>query len=182
MKKISAVSILLLLAGCSGSERMQEKVRKPNFKPRKNAVLIIIRERSFPIGGPISNYLDRKFIGESRAKSYFAAAVKPGWHYVIAESEKIMAVRIRFRAGRIYYLNQNISSGAWDKNSALSILNRVEAEKSIKECEFIRYNRKKPGPYLDKTKYFQIIEEYGIKAKKEPDDYKVFLKYRGYRP
>ena len=102
MKKISAVCILLLLAGCDSSQRMKETSRKPKFKPRKKAVLVIIRERSFPVGGPINNYLDRKFIGESRTKTYFAAAVRPGWHYVIAEAENIMAVRMRFRAGRIW--------------------------------------------------------------------------------
>lgn len=182
MKLISAVFILLMLAGCGTSTKMKESAGKPNFKPGKNAMLVIIRARPFPIAGPISNYLDNKFIGESGTKTYFSAMVKPGLHYVIAKAEDITVVRMNFKAGRIYYLSQDISSGAWDKNSALSVLSRTEAQKSISECEYIQYNRKNPGANLDSSAYRQSIKDYSIKAKKNPEKYRPFLNYQGYKP
>ncbi|MBN2401149.1 MAG: hypothetical protein JXN64_02000 [Spirochaetes bacterium] len=182
MKIISAVFILLLFAGCGSSSNMKEVSRKPNLNPGKNAMLVIIRARPFPIMGPVNNYLDSKFIGETRTKTYFSTIVKPGLHYVIAEGEDISAVRMNFKAGRIYYLYQDISSGAWDKNRALSVLTRAEAQKSMSECDYIQYNKKNPGASLSAAKYKQSIKEYNEKAKKNPEDYRPFFKYQGYKP
>ncbi|MFH0977451.1 MAG: hypothetical protein V1874_16855 [Spirochaetota bacterium] len=189
MKRILAVfilSMLALLAGlaaCGSSSNMKESSRKPNFNPGKNsATLVIIRARPFPIVGPISNYLDNRFIGETTTKTYFSTLVKPGLRYVIADAENLTVIRMNFRAGRIYYLYQDISSGAWDKNSALSVLTRTEALKQMNGCEYIQYDNKKPGANLDAARYAQSVKEYHVKAKKNPDDYKPYLNYAGYAP
>ncbi len=182
MKIISSVFIISLLAGCASKPPMKAVTQKPDFNPGKNAMLVIIRARPFPIAGPINNYLDNKFIGETRTKTYFSTIVKPGYHYIIAEAENITIVRMNFKKGMVYYLYQDISSGAWDKNDVLSVLSKIEAEKSMSECEYIQYNKKNPGADINSAKYVQSVKEYNIKFKKSPNDYKSFLSYQGYKP
>jgi hypothetical protein len=182
MKKILGIFILSLLAGCSSRPPIKAVVQKPDFKPGKNAMLVIIRARPFPIAGPISNYLDNKYIGETRTKTYFSTIVKPGLHYVITDSENITVVRMNFKKGMVYYLYQDISSGAWDKNGPLSVLTGTEAQKSMSECEYIQYNNKNPVADLKPANYAKSVKDYQIDVKKKPDKYKSFLNYPGYNP
>jgi hypothetical protein len=182
MKRILAVFNLLLLAEYATASNMKAGVQKPNFNPGKNAALVIIRARPFPIAGPIYNYLDNKFIGETITKTYFSTIVKPGLHYVIAETENLTVVRMNFKKGMIYYLYQDLSSGFWDKNNALSVMSHTEAQKSMSECEYIQYNKKNPGANLAPARYAQSIKDYNIKVKKNPEDYKSFLNYQGCKP
>ncbi len=182
IKIIACIFILILLTGLAADSPMKEVKRKPNLNPGKNAILVIIRARPFPIAGPINNYLDGKFIGETRTKTYFSTVVKPGMHYIIAEAEDLTTVRMNFKRGMIYYLYQDISSGYWDKNNALSVLNRTEAKKSMNECGYLQLNKKSHKPDLAPAIYAQAVKDYNIKVKKNPNDYKPFLNYKGYKP
>jgi hypothetical protein len=182
MKIISGIIVLLLMTVSLAETTTKEVRHKPNLNPGKNAMLVIIRARPFPIGGPIYNYLDGKFIGETRAKTYFFTVVKPGLHYLITEAENISIVRMNFKKGMIYYIYQDITSGFWDKNKSLSLLNSTEAQKSMSECEYIQLNKKNPGADLAPDVYTQAVKDYNIKVKKDPDYYKSFLNYQGFRP
>jgi hypothetical protein len=182
MKRILTVFIFFLFAGYGIASDTKAGGQKPNLNPGKNAVLVIIRARPFPIAGPIYNYLDNKFIGETRTKTYFFTIVKPGLHYVIAEAENLTVVRMNFKKSMVYYLYQDISSGFWDKNNALSVINRAEAQKSMSECEYIQYSKNNSRANITPAIYKQCVNDYNIKVKKNPDDYKSFLNYQGYKP
>ena len=53
-----------------------------------NAKLVIYRGTSFGFAVKLDNYLDEKFIGQTKGKSFFITTVEPGEHYVIASGEK----------------------------------------------------------------------------------------------
>ena len=181
MKKLLVVFILLhILTGCAATHMIVAD-KKPDLSVKNNATLVIVRDQTLPVI-VIWNYLDNKLIGETKGKMYFIARVRPGLHYVIAESENITVVQMNFEAGKVYYIHQDIWPGGWRANTGLSVLSQTEAVKAMKDCEYWEYNPKNPGKDIDPDKYSQGVKDYNIDVQKNPVAYKPFLQYPGYNP
>jgi hypothetical protein len=160
---------------------MMVVAQKPDFNSESNAMLVIIRNQTLPVI-VIWNYLDNKLIGETKGKMYFVTKVSPGLHYVIAKSENTTVIQMDFKAGKAYYLHQDIWPGFWRANTGLSVMSQIEAANAMNDCEYWEYNLKNTGEDLDPAKYEQGIKDYNADLKKNLIAYKSFLEHPGYNP
>ena len=72
---------IFILSGCAASYMIAPE-RKPYLKARTDkAILVVIRDISFGFAIVFQHYLDGKFIGETKGKTYFITYVDPGPHY-----------------------------------------------------------------------------------------------------
>lgn len=181
-KMIVAVFGIILISGCATTQ-MNTSLPKPAIVPDPDAAtLVIIRDTSF--GGAIgfSHYLDRKFIGETKANSYFLSKVPPGHHYVVISTENTCVADFEFQPGKVYYLREGIAMGMWRaRTSGFSGLTPLEAEEAINSCSYWQYD---PGTGafedMHETDYQIAIDGYEADKKENPESYKEILSYQGF--
>jgi hypothetical protein len=180
MKKLFAVFLLLFVfAGCS-AKHMLVVDKKSDIKSGKDATLVIVGDKFFGPAETIRNYLDNKLIGEIKSKTYFVTKVSPGQHYVVAAVGNVTVYQMNFKAGKVYFLRQDVWPGFWKANAGYSAMTKDEALKAIKECEYREYDKNNPGEDIDPATYAKGINDYNLDVKKRPDEYKPFIEYQGY--
>ncbi len=183
--KLSALSSLILLSlvviACHGGMNMIMKDTKPALAPKKDkALLVIIRTTSFGAGYIVSNYLDGKMIGQTQHKAYFITEVKPGKHYLVSQADNKDAVRVNFEAGRIYFLQQGIYPG-WNATSRFTVMTLDEFKLQLPEAVFYVLDTQNPGKDMDAKDYKEAIDDFEKESKGDPDRYKSFTGYKGYK-
>ena len=87
-KFLLIASVSVLLSSCGGLSMIEKDVPTEIKADPDNAKLVIYRGTSFGFAVKLDNYLDEKFIGQTKGKSFFITTVEPGEHYVIASGEK----------------------------------------------------------------------------------------------
>ena len=180
MKKILLIFLLLFFLGGCSAAHMVAVDKKPDFTSGNDATLVIVRDIFAGKAITVWNYLDGKLIGETKGYTYFIANVSPGLHYVVSESENNTVVQMDFKAGKVYFLRQDIWMGWWRANAGYSVLNKEEALEAIKDCEYWEYDKSNPGEDMNQSEYDQAIKDYHIDVKDKPEEYKPFLEYPGY--
>lgn len=181
MKKFIVILFLApFFIGCAATHMLVTE-KKPDLSSDPNAAtLVIIRDVFLGRAIAVWNYVDGKLIGETKGYTYFITKVKPGKHYVIAESENVTTVQIDFKPNKKYYLRQDIWMGMWRARTGYSVYSSDEAAVAMGKCEFWEYDKNNPGEDLPKEKYEQAIKDYEIGLKNDPKGYKPFLEYPGY--
>jgi hypothetical protein len=178
----SFVAMLFLLGACVAGTHMIAKDTKPALatKPDK-AVLVIIRTTSFGWGSVVTNYLDGKLIGQTEGKSYFMTAVAPGTHYLIADAGNKDTARMRFEAGRIYFLNQAVHPGYHNVTTHYAPMTLEEAKREITEATYYVYDTQKPGKDLSEKDLKEAKADFEKANKEDPAHHKDVSGYKGYK-
>jgi len=125
------------------------------------AALVITRTTNF--GGAIEfkTYLNKKFIGSTRAKSYFAKLnIEPGQQFVSAWGENGSAVNVNFEPGKVYFLQHNVSMGFWKARVVLEALNAKRLDGGdLKGCTFYEFDGGSAIPDLTDVEFNDVIKD-----------------------
>lgn len=135
------------------------------------------------IGGGIvfTNYLDGKFIGETKGNTYIVSPVDPGSHYVVVATENTAAARIDFEPGKTYCLREGVTMGVWKaRTSGFSPLMEEEAKTAIQSCAYWEYDPATGAEDMNPEHYKTAIDEYEADVTENPDAYKAMLEYKGF--
>jgi Protein of unknown function (DUF2846) len=175
------VAFIFIISGCATSHMIApERKLDPKARPDK-ATLVIIRDTSFGFAIVFWHYLDGKFIGETKGKSYFVTNVNPGPHYIMVSTENTAVAHFDFKPGKIYYLQEGVIMGMWRaRTSGFWPLNPQEAAEAMKACAYWEYDPNTKGEDMDAKLYQQAIADYQMEVKQNPDGYKALLNYDGY--
>lgn len=181
MKRILIILIaIFLFTGCATTQMLRPETL-PDFSPKKDtAILVIIRD--YFIGNAIVfwNYLDTKFIGETKGNTYFVTEVTPGEHYVICSTENTAVALLNFEPGKRYFLREGVTMGLWRaRTSGFSPMTSQEATKAIEDCTYLELDPNLSFPDMDPELYKTAIEEYHTGVKEDPEGYKTMVEYRG---
>jgi len=181
MKRIVLMMVCIaLVTGCATTQMLKPD-QPPELAANPDTALLVIVRDAF-IGSAIVfwNYLDGKFIGETKGKTYFLTHVPPGEHYVVAATENTGIAHLNFEAGKRYFLRQGIAMGLWRaRTSGFYPMTAEDAQKSIRNCTYLELDPSKPFPDMEPALYQKAIDEYEADVKKNPGGYKELLQYRG---
>jgi hypothetical protein len=172
--------LCFLFASC-GEFYMLKQETRPEIKPSDTkAKLVIVRGTSFGFAVKIDNFLDGKFIGQTKGKSYFITEVDPGTHYIIGAAENNSCARLNFEAGKIYYLLQAIYPGIMFARTGFIAQKPEEADKDIAECKYLIIDPAKKAEDMKKADYDKTAADFDREAKEDPGRHKDVLEYKGY--
>ena len=182
------LTVPVILSACGAkmqSDHMLYQNPKPPILINKNqAVLVIVRTTPWGSGYLINFYIDGKFIGQTKGKSYFITSVAPGTRYLVADiwEGNMDKVRINFDAGRVYFINQLLYYAYPKARIGFNPMTVEEAMKAINdsECEYRIYDVKNPGWDMSEEYFEKTKTEYEKDVKELPSRYEDILKYRGY--
>ena len=182
MKKLFAVlAVVCFFSSCTATSMIAPE-RQPNLAPSANKATVVIIRDAF-IGTPIVfwNYVDGKFIGETKGKTYIVTQVAPGKHYLVVTTENTAVAQIDFKPGRIYYLREGIAMGIWRaRTSGFSPMSPQEAKEAMNSCTYWEVDPKNNIGDIDSKLYEQAIADYHIEVKQNPEGFKDILQYQGY--
>jgi hypothetical protein len=99
----------------------------------------------------------------------------------MSRAENIDTVRLRFEAGRIYFLQQGIYPG-WNAAARFSPMTPDEAKQEIREASYLVYDMRKPGSDLPEKDYDRAKDDFEKENSEDPTQHKEVLDYRGYKP
>ena len=100
------VTVLATLTGCALKAPHMRPATSGAISPDPAAATVVFVRHSI-LGGAITSVIattQGRFLGESQAKSYFAAKLPPGEHLLVSWSESTPALRATLAAGMIYYV------------------------------------------------------------------------------
>ena len=182
-KMILLAACIFILSGCATSYMIAPD-RKPDLKPSSDqATLVIMRSTSFGFAIVFWHYLDGKFIGETKGKTYFVTKVKPGPHYVMVTTENTAVAHFDFKPGQIYYLNEGVLMGVWRaRSSGFWPATPQEVSQALSSCNYWEYDPSKKADDMDPKLYQQAIADYQAELKQKPESFKAILEYDGVRP
>ncbi len=182
------------LSACGGYH-MIAKDDKPAIASKSGkAMLVIIRPTKWggsvgtiTIGGGhiVTNYLDAKMIGQTHGKSYFITEVKPGTHYIMAQSENIAVARLHFEAGKIYILQQLLFPGFNPlkkvPRTGFAPMTADDFVKEIKDADYLVYDTAHPGEDMSQKDFQEAKADFEREVKEDPARHKDTLGYKGYK-
>jgi hypothetical protein len=178
---IVLVSFLSVTAG--GSFVMEESDSTPIITPVEDkALLVFMRTTSFSFSLLVDNYVDGKWIGQTRKKSCFQTEIEPGEHFVQCghKGKWVRTEKLPFEAGRIYFLKQIICKGPpFTVCIAIDTMGVGEAREQLPECHYYVQGKKR-GKDLKEDVYKDALEEFAEESKEDPDRHRNVTEYRGY--
>lgn len=171
-KSIIALTVLAAFFGC-GDEYMLKVENKPEIHLDQSKATIVIF-RSTSLGGPkeIYNYIDSKYIGTTKGKSFFITTAEPGTHYIVADAENKACAKITLEANKVYYLNQQIYMGVMSARTGFSGSNPEEFEKEKSEMDFFVVNSNQAPPSVDAKDLEKAIADFNEENGKDPERFK----------
>ncbi len=181
MRRVLLMTVCIVwLAGCSTTQMLRpEKPPELAAKP-DSALLVIVRDAWIGNAIVFWNYLDGKFIGETKGKTYFVTQVPAGDHYVVGTTENTAVAQFDFQPGRKYFLRQGVSMGLWRaRTSGFHPMTAAEAQQAIQGLTYLQLDTTKEFPDMDPALYKQAVDEYHTGIKENPEGYKDLLEYRG---
>jgi hypothetical protein len=191
---LAAVFLTPLFLGACGGYHMITRDAKPSDYAVKSqkATLVIIRSTNWSgsVGtitiGPghiVTNYLDKKMIGQTRGKSYFVTEVKPGTHYIMAQSQNTAVARLNFETGKVYVLQQllfpSLNPFKDIPRTGFTPMNTQDFMKEIKDSDFLVYDKAHPGDDLPQKDFQEAKDDFEKEAKEDPGRHKDTLHYKG---
>ena len=125
------------------------------------AVLVIGRTTTFGGGVNIENYLDKKFIGTTKGRSFFVSSVEPGLHHVTARAENTETVLLNFEPDKTYYLLNAIRMGVIFARTKYYLMNAQEFYNDMDgTCNFYEADKSSPGADLSDEEFTYIVDKY----------------------
>lgn len=184
IKKILLFTVFIsLLSGCATSYMIAPE-HKPDLKASSDqATLVIMRNTIFGTAIVFWHYLDGKFIGETKGKTYFVTKVKPGPHYLMVSTENTAVAHFDFKPGKIYYLNEGVLMGIWRaRTSGFWPATPQEVADALASCNYWEYDQSKKADDMDANLYQKAIADYQAEVKEKPENFKAILNYDGVTP
>jgi hypothetical protein len=184
MKRNALLTILVfcfIFTSCS-SYKMRKTDQAPNFNADpKGSILIIARAVLYAMAAPITNYIDGKAIGQTRGQTYFITKVDPGIHYLIAQGDNTEVIKMDFKQGRLYLLEQYVYSNFFSgQRTGYVPMIRKDLEWFLQKCDYVEYDHSDPIPDLDAAALDKVKREAETKMKEDPAAYQQFLGYEGF--
>ena len=166
-------AIPVFLVACGGPQHMITKDVNAHLAIKPNKAVLVIGTTTSGLRA-FDFYIDGKMIGQTKGKSFFITDVEPGMRYVMARAEKISTEKIKFEAGRIYFL-------AWDSRIAFAPLTLDEGLNMMSESDrvYLEYNIQNPGKDLSQKDYQEAINVFAEEVRVDPKSHKKFLEYTG---
>jgi hypothetical protein len=172
--------LTLILGACGGIHMVKQDVKPPlAVKPGK-AVLVIMRTGSFYGDSDIKNYLDGKYIGGNKDNCYFLTDVKPGTHYLTADGGNKDTVRMKFEAGRIYFLRQGVAPGVFRSFTQYFPMTLEDALHEAQAIDYMVYDTRHPENDLSKEDYENEKKDFDEQIKKDPSHRRDVVQYKGF--
>jgi hypothetical protein len=182
MKKIFALlAVVFIFSGCAATSMMAPE-RQPNLALDANKATVVIVRDAF-MGNAIVfwNYIDGKFIGETKGKTYIVTQVNPGKHYLVVTTENTAVAQIDFKPGRIYYLREGIAMGIWRaRTSGFSPMTPQEAKEAMNSCTYWEVDPKSSIGDMDPKLYEKAIADYHVEVQQNPEGFRDILQYQGH--
>jgi len=109
-RAVLVVSVMVA-AGCGGPAHMVRTETAPRVQDVRpvagKAAVVIARTVSKGFNVEFFNYVDRRFIGVTKGRSFFVTnSVEPGRRIFISSASNIDALKIDFKAGKVYCIQQ----------------------------------------------------------------------------
>lgn len=175
-----AVSLCLLIVSCGGFYMLRKEPPPDISADESTATLVIYRGTAFGAAVRIDNFLDNKFIGQTRGKSYFITRVDPGTHYIIGASENNACAKIDFEAGKVYYLLQAIYPGMMFARTGFVGSNPEDFEKDLPKLSYFKCCTDDELPTMDEADYQETVADHEEELKKDPDRHEDTVNIKGY--
>ena len=190
---VTVFSAMVFLIGCGGYHMITQDPKPPIHGTKSGkATLIIIRPTNWggstgaiTIGGGhvISNYLDKKMIGQTRGKCFFVTEVKPGSHYIMAVSQNTAVARLNFEAGKTYILQQllfpSLNPFKNIPRTSFTPMTTKDFQKENKDADFLVYDTQHPGDDMQDKDFQEAKRDFEKEVKEDPGRHKDTLQYRG---
>ncbi len=163
---------LVVLSGCSLNNMVQmadcPDVRGITPPPGKAALVVAqtMSEENYDLedNPNIDNFLDGKFIGRLRNKSFFITTVEPGRHYVVANSEGYETILLDFEPGRTYCLEQEKRMGYALPRTTYVLVKADRLYNDLKgKGACYKPDVQNPGRDLDEDTYAEVKAAYAKK-------------------
>ena len=180
-KTLALLAVVFILSGCAATSMIAPE-RQPNLSPSVDkATVVIIRDAFMGNAIVFWNYIDGKFIGETKGKTYIVTQVNPGKHYLVVTTENTAVAQIDFKPGRIYYLREGIAMGIWRaRTSGFSPMTPQEAKEAMNSCTYWEVDPKSSIGDMDPKLYEKAIADYHLEVQQNPEGFRDILLYQGY--
>lgn len=111
------------------AKRFITEINKANIYLYRNKINSDIRM-------PIS--LDGKVIAQTTPRTYLKLTVDPGLHELASEQGNFSSLTIYTKAGKNYFVLQEIISGITTTGANLQEVSEAEGRRGVRECKLIR--------------------------------------------
>lgn len=137
-----AVVATVALSGCASVPMAdhQADVRAKTFAPPTDgkANLYVYRNEVFGGAVKLTLVLDDKVIGDTGPNTYVLRQISPGKHTLVSKSENDAKLALDAKAGRNYFVWQEVKMGLFSPRTALHEVDAATGEKGVRECELIK--------------------------------------------
>lgn len=150
-KRLCVVLMVVMAAlslSCGGSKYMikQQPDVSKGYEANSCRVVFIRPVRVGFAVTPVIITSEGKYLGESIAKSYFAASLPAGKYTFIVDGENTHALKANLKAGKTYYVRLLVHFGTWSPRFHLVAYRPgaelwEEKDKFIADCEFYMPDR-----------------------------------------
>ncbi len=106
------------------------------MEARENEALVVFVRPAFM--GKVIKFkvsADGTPIGWTRGKQYFFKYFQPGPVSFLSKAENKAEIKIDLKAGKTYYIKQDISMGFLKARNKLKLLSVAEGEKAVAKCK-----------------------------------------------
>jgi len=143
MKKVVmlfASLFIVLLSGCASvpMASLDMDAKAKNFTPLPHkAAIFIYRNEVFGAAIPLALSVNGQILGQTAAKTYYRLNVKPGRYTITSMAENVSEMDLHVKAGRSYYVWQEVKMGMWAAGSHLQEVDESTGQKGVAESKLI---------------------------------------------
>jgi len=111
-------------------------LRAKNLKPSRGRALVYIVRPGF-IGKPFARdiFVDGKKVGSNCGGQYIYFISKPGTRTLKTKGDNTAELKIKFKSGKIYFIEQTVSPGLMKGIMGFKQLSQSEGKKKLNECQ-----------------------------------------------
>lgn len=180
-RTIIGLGLVLMITSCGGFFMLIKKEQPNEIQPTEGkATLVIYRGTSFGWAVKIDNFLNEKFIGQTKGKSYFITVADPGQYYLIGASENNSCAKLNLEAGKVYYLLQAIYPGFMFARTGFVGSNPDDFQKDKPDLTFFECCTGDDLPTIDKDTYEVTIADHEEEMKNDPERHEDTSNLKGY--
>ena len=148
MKKQKLISVFFLffvcmiLFSCAGTmpkaDLALDQRAKALVVPEDKALVYVVRPTSYGFAVGMDLFCDNKKAGTTTGQRYFYMLLDPGRHQFMSKAENKSEQILNLKAGRIYYLEQQVKMGLLKARNNLVLLSAPEGREKLEKCHLIK--------------------------------------------
>lgn len=180
-KMVSVAGMALMMMSCGGFYMNVRDSGPKEIRPVEGkATLVIYRGTSFGYAVKIDNFLNEKFIGQTKGKSYFITEVDPGEYYLIGAAENNSCAKLRLQSGKVYYVLQGIYPGVMFARTGFSGSNPEDFEKDLAGLSYYECCTDNDLPTIDPDDYKETVADFERDMVEDPSRHADTYNLMGY--